>query len=157
MLTFLIAHRRAAFTVFACVAMGLLAIDPTWSRAAAEWISPLMSEEEIDAPTHTDAELDEMREETQRRIEVKESIIANLIAKRMTLSEATDRFMLLNERRPDFLAAIRATYPGHTDREKMARNVIAFIQSRTTPGQREILLRELEDELNRMENSSGAE
>ena len=86
-----------------------------------------------------------------RRIEVKESIAWDLVAGRTTLADATARFMLLNEPYPYYLQMIRDTYPGSTDQERTARNVMDYTLGRVTDRrERERLAGRFEGELRTM-------
>ncbi len=150
MLTFLRTLRRFPLVVV-FVALGVLAVHPTWASAIGVdvWNLPALKEQ-LRESTDTDERLNEDRDDVRRRIEVKELIIADLIARRTTLAEATERFTVLNESRPQYLTVIRSKYPGETDQEKMARNVIGFAQLRVAPAERDALNRRLEMELRQM-------
>ena len=59
--------------------------------------------------------------------EAKQALVNDLIAGRTTLAEVTAQFMLLNHDRQAAMDVIRRKFPGATDEEKTARNVIAFV------------------------------
>lgn len=65
-------------------------------------------------------------QEVRRRIQIKESLIHQLIAGRTTLEEVTTQFLMMNQCRPGYMAVIRASYPGDSDEERTARNVIGY-------------------------------
>jgi hypothetical protein len=67
--------------------------------------------------------------EIHRRIGIKESLVAALIAGRTTLAAVTEQFLVLNQLRPEYMMVIRLTWPGNTDEEKTAHNVIAYVSS----------------------------
>jgi len=79
-----------------------------------------------------DAEFREILEvvnrEIQRRIAIKEALIAELIAGRVTLAATTEQFLTMNQDRPEYMMIIRASYPGRTDYEKSAYNVISYAE-----------------------------
>jgi hypothetical protein len=82
------------------------------------------------------------------RIAIKEALVADLIDGRATLAEVTAQFTVLNQSRPDYLDIIRATTPGDTDEERMARNVIDHVRHRVAdPAKRDRLRCRLECEL----------
>jgi hypothetical protein len=74
-------------------------------------------------------ELERQDETVMRRIAVKEAIVADLIAERVSLVEAAAQFRALNAGRRDYLTVIRSTYPGRTDDERICHNVIAFVEA----------------------------
>jgi hypothetical protein len=89
-------------------------------------------------PSATDVPHDELRradELERRRIacagrqEIRDHIIRDVIAGRLSLEEAGERFQQLNEADPHFSWAVfRAAYPGATDDERCRRQVIAFVR-----------------------------
>jgi hypothetical protein len=83
----------------------------------------------LDQDVRHHRELDAKDVEVLRRIEIKEGVIADLIAGRMSLPEATTHFKVLNIGRPDYMTIIRAGYPGATDDERLSRNVLAFVEA----------------------------
>jgi hypothetical protein len=89
----------------------------------------------------------------RQRIEAKEAVVRELIAGRVTLPEATARFMALNQSHPEYLRMIRENYPGSSDEEKTARNVIDYSLGRTDDrGERDRLGRRLNAELRTLVN-----
>ncbi|AWM41686.1 hypothetical protein GobsT_72270 [Gemmata obscuriglobus] len=102
--------------------------------------------DQVRAATDESARLSAEDDTVLNRIAVKESIVRELIEGRATLTEATDRFAQLNAARPQALNAIRFAYPGTTDREKTARNVISFALGRTPAAARAALSERLEAE-----------
>jgi hypothetical protein len=73
-----------------------------------------------------DAVLVGVKQELERR----HVLADDLIAGRLTLAQATDAHMALNESRPGHLATLRTAYPGNTDRECAARQAVAFTRDR---------------------------
>jgi hypothetical protein len=67
------------------------------------------------------------------RIAYKEALITELIEGRATLADIAAEFLRLNRESPSALAAVRTQFPGETDEEKHAHNVIGFVQIRNLP------------------------
>lgn len=151
MLESLFARRCALYATFAIVAVAGFAAHPTLAQSlgADVWNLPALKEQ----ARHAEAEnalLDAEDDTVRSRIRVKDGIAAELVAGRITLSEATDQFLALNESRPTQMAVIRETYPGDSDREKTARNVISYSLGHVPPHQREATVNRLEAELHSM-------
>lgn len=100
-----------------------------------------------------DREIAAESEDVQHRIAVKETIIADVLAERSDLATATARFAELNATRPECMDMIRVTFPGDTDQEKLARNVMAFCATRVSAAERAALVARLEAELTRMRSA----
>lgn len=89
-----------------------------------------------------------------RRIAIKESLIAELIAGRATLAEVAARFLELNEDEPGYLLILRSAVPGDSDLERSARNVIDYAAHRVTdPAHQTDLRHRLEAELDRLQDA----
>jgi hypothetical protein len=128
------------------------AVSPGWVRSFGldVWSLPELHEE-VAAAAEQSRELQAEDDDIQQRIVVKEALIADLIAGRTTLAEVTAQFLILNKARPEYMAVIRAHFPGSTDQEKVARNVIDYARPRVAdPVRREQLVQRLEAELVRM-------
>lgn len=141
-----------ALPVFAA---GLL--HPTWAKSvgADVWNVPALNNEAraaISKNERLDAEDDQVR----RRMAVKEALVAELIAGRTSLAEVTARFAEMNATRANYVALIRETYPGATDREKAARNVIDYVFSRVPAAERAAVVRRLDAELQQIIAPSAA-
>ncbi len=142
---------------FALVGSGLLAglavltVHPTWAQAigADVWNLPALNEQ-IRTEEAEDDRLADADETVRQRIAIKEAIVADLIAGRCTLAAATDQFTELNAARPEYLTVLRTEFAGETDREKFARNVIAFTLPRVAAPERAALRARLDAELRRM-------
>lgn len=104
----------------------------------------------VEAERTEERELTAEDDDVRQRIAAKETVIADLIAGRIGLDAATERFAEMNAGRAHCLDAIRATYPGDTDEEKMARNVIAYCETRVPAAERDELTARLEAELHQM-------
>jgi hypothetical protein len=147
----LLARPRAL--VGSCLVIGavVLIAHPTLAQSigADVWNMPALKEQ-VRAADAEDDRLTSEDDDVLRRIAIKDAIVAEMIAGRTTLADATDRFTELNTGRPRYLAALRDCYPGATDQEKFARNVISFAVSRVAPEERAALSSRLETELRQM-------
>jgi hypothetical protein len=154
----LLTCRRVVTAGLVVAALGLLGAHPTWARSLGldVWNAPAL-QKELRASEGKDRELSEQSEVVLRRIAAKDTIVADLIAGRTTLARATERFAVLNAGQPEYMEAIRATFPGETDQEKCARNVIAFARMRVPAEQRDALESRLEAQLHEMLGSLAAE
>ncbi len=148
MLESLLSRPRVLVGSCVAVAVAVLAAHPSLARTigADVWNVPALKEQVRDAAAVEDRLAGE-DDEVMRRIAIKEAMIADLIAGRSTLPETTARFVELNATRPHYLAALRDSYPGATDGEKYARNVISFALARVAPHDRAALSSRLEGEL----------
>jgi len=141
----------------AVVALGLplllaAAAHPSAARSAGldVWNFPRL-EREFDAATEQSRHLTDADADIQQRIAYKDVLITELIEGRATLPEVTSQFLVLNESHPEYMAVIRADYPGRTDQEKAARNVIGHVRARVTnPVERARGLGRLQAELEQM-------
>ncbi|VTR91337.1 unnamed protein product [Gemmata massiliana] len=136
----------ATAAVLACFA--LLASQTTLARSvgADVWNVPEL-QSQLEESTEKRGQLDAQGDVIMRRIVVKEALIDDLLAGRTTLAEVTEKFTELNAPRAEYQTLIRVTYPGATDQEKAARNVISFALLRAPAGARADLAERLEDEL----------
>jgi hypothetical protein len=139
--------RRLALIAIVLVVSALV-LHPSWGQWDV-WNWPAR-EKELRAEV---AETERVRAEDAevvRRLEIKETIVAELLGRQIALPEATDRFLTLNESRPKCMSYVRATYPGATDREKMARNVIDHALLRVPAQEQPAVSARLEAELRKM-------
>lgn len=151
MLNFLFARGRVTLTGLMFVGASALALFPTWVQSVGADVWNLPSDEaSIRENARANDRITQQNDETLRRIAIKESIVEELLAGRLTLAEATDQFVEMNAARPECLNRIRAEYPGSGDREKTARNVISFAIVHTKPAERAGVQLRLERELQRM-------
>jgi hypothetical protein len=65
-----------------------------------------------------------------QRIELKEQLIAQLIEGRLSLEAVAAEFLRINQESWPCLRAVRDNFPGATDEEKSARNVIYYALGR---------------------------
>lgn len=84
--------------------------------------------EELNAEVELGESLELVNVEIQRRIAIKEGLVADLIAGRTTLACVAEQFLALNQGRPEYMRVIRVTYPGASDFEKSAHNVIGYVE-----------------------------
>lgn len=135
-----------AVTVF-----GLLAGHPTLARSVGVdvWNVPELTAQLREAEGESER-LDAEDDAIQHRIAIKETIIRELIAGRATLAEATAKFAEMNATRPGSMTMIRMSYPGTTDHEKTAYNVISYAVARVPHATRSALSHRLDTELQRM-------
>lgn len=94
-------------------------------------------------------ELEATRQEGLRLLEVQEMLVQRLIAGRVSLAEVTNQLLMMHQNHPAWLAVLRAEFPGNSDEEKTARNVIgwvAFELSRSNPDKQAEVLARLESE-----------
>jgi hypothetical protein len=71
-------------------------------------------------------ELDETIQDLRRRIELKDRLVAELLAGRATLADVTAQFLAMNQGHPEHMAVVRSYYAGATDTERTARNVMNY-------------------------------
>ena len=151
MLESLLARSRVLICSCVVVGAGVLFVHPTWAQALGVdvWNVPAL-EKKVRASADERDWLSNEDGEVLHRIAIKESIITELIQERTTLAEATERFLALNAAHPNYLEALRNSFPGATDYEKYARNVISFAVPRVAPHERDALSSRLEAELQQM-------
>jgi hypothetical protein len=129
----------------------LLALSAAAVAAHSRWGTSLIAEaldargarvelrEEVELQDH----LALVNRDILHRIAIKNDLIAELIAGRTTLPEVTQKFLVMNQSHSEYMTSIRATYPGDTDEEKTAQNVLGYIQAelaRETPARRAEIL-----------------
>jgi hypothetical protein len=100
--------------------------------AMALWVAPAAREEarlqaQIAVLAEEAAEMDVTRDAIRSRTALKRALVGDLVAGRVTLAEATGRFLAFNRGDPVYLNAIRWKHPGRTDEESQARNVVANV------------------------------
>jgi hypothetical protein len=130
-LTWLLSSRRRVALALSLVVVALPAANPKWARSVGldVWNFSRLEQEAEEARAES-LDLIVTDGEVQQRIAVKEALISDLIEGRTTLAEVTDRFAAMNKAYPEYVAVIRANFAGRTDRERTARNVIAYARCR---------------------------
>jgi TnpA family transposase len=141
----------------------MFGVSPQWLIApaavavvlAALVVSPETGDVERDVATYADAEeiavrrdLQARQEAVAARIAFKDELIGRLIAGQATLTEVSGEFLRMNEGTVA-MALIRDRYPGSSDEEKTAHNVLEYVRVRKLPAEQnarvfERLLREYE-------------
>jgi hypothetical protein len=116
----------ALIVLLALVAVGGV-LERTTSLLTAA-IQPHVVADEASRDAALTSELDETARDLRRRIELKDRLVADLLAGRATMAEVTSQFLAMNHERPEYLAVVRFHYPGATDTEKAARNVIGYAE-----------------------------
>jgi len=112
-------------------------------------------EEEEQAGDRYDAEYGPLAD----RIRVKDDVTADLLAGRLTLAAATDRFLELNGENPHTTTLLRSCYHATDPRELAARNVLDFAAVSPAPprgGDKAAALRQLSAEFARLFPAAGA-
>jgi hypothetical protein len=68
------------------------------------------------------------QETVSDRRQARRETLEALVAGRLTLLQAASRFKGLNERPPECMTAVRSTYEGASDEERLCRQVIAGVR-----------------------------
>jgi hypothetical protein len=107
------------------------AANPSWTATLGVdvWNLPELREKEK-AAAEKDQALETAQAEIRLRIDTKEALVGDLLARRRGLEDVATQFLVLNEGYEELLFVIRQIYPGASDEEKMLWNVIDFAQSR---------------------------
>jgi hypothetical protein len=102
-------------------------------------------------------QLDLIDQELRRHIRIKDQLIIELIAGKKTLTEVTTEFLVLNQSQAATMDVLRREYPGLTDEEKIARNVIEYATAdldHSYADQKEVVLARLEAEFEQLQKRS---
>lgn len=78
-------------------------------------------------------ELARVEEVTVRRTAVRTETVSDLIAGRIGVDEAVQRFVELNRMAPPTLQRVRERYAGDTDEERAGRQLAGHLTARRTP------------------------
>jgi len=78
-------------------------------------------------------ELERVGEVVVRRTAVRTEAVNDLLAGRIQIDEAVRRFIDLNHSSPETLEHVRERYPGNTDEERAAWQLIGHLRCRRTP------------------------
>ena len=138
---------------------GVFAASPAWARSVGldVWNVSALARQQREAVERR-AELTAAQAEISQRIGLKEAVVGELVAGRTTLADATAEFLALNESHPEYVAMIRDSYPGSTDEERTARNVIGYAVMRAdNPVEYDRLSRRLDAELQAMLDGRAAQ
>jgi hypothetical protein len=147
---------RTIVTILGVV--GILAVVVPGPVEAGAVVADLWNWHEIQDITAHDIEHTrqlEVEDETiQKRIDIKEALINDLIAGRATLADVCSEFHRLNEAREVYMYTLRRSYPDASDTEIIARNVINFTTDRIAdPARRATMLAQLEREMVQMQTN----
>ncbi|MCE9562794.1 MAG: hypothetical protein K8U57_12175 [Planctomycetes bacterium] len=114
--------------IFLMIPVAAFAANSEWGASlVVDMFHPQSVREELKNEEELSENLEVVNREIQRRIAIKEALVAELIAGRTTLAAVSDEFLALNRPRQEYMTIIRATYPGNTDEEKSAHNVIGYV------------------------------
>lgn len=147
--------RYAAYV--AIVPVVALVSNSGWAvTAVVNAVQPHDHRIELQSQIEFGLQLDVIDKELRRQIEIKDTLIDELIAGETTLSEVTSQFLIMNRNQPTSMSLVQRDYPGATDEEKTARNVISFATaelSKGCPDRKAEVLAHLEAEFERIQNS----
>ena len=141
-----------ATVVLGLVLAGASYSHPSWSEQLGLdfWSVPSLRDT-IARHQRQHAQLDAEDQVVLERIAVKQSIIGELVAGRVGLTEAAARFRALNAARPVYQSVIRHTYGGESEAECYCRNVLDFVAADLRDdARRGDVLRRLTGELERL-------
>lgn len=151
-------RRAAALSALLFAPIAVYAAAPGWAEHVGldVWNVPTLREE-VEVETRRGHDLSAHDEDIRQRIEVKEILVADLIAGRATLAEVTAQFLALNRGRPYYMETLRETYPAATDEQTTALAVLGFVTPRLADEpldrQAEVSAR-LEAELSRIDDAA---
>jgi hypothetical protein len=135
-------RRRTKWLAACAAAVGLGPWLPGWLTAAGldVWNAASLHRQ-VAANLREEARITAEIADVQNQILVKERVVEELVAGRMTLAEATDQFEAMVTLQPRTAKGLRMMYPdAATDRERVARHVVDYSRSRLTdPDERERL------------------
>jgi len=77
--------------------------------------------------------IDQDDEHVMRRVAIREEVIRDLVARRITFEQATQRYVELNRTHPSALANLRRIYAGRTDEERAARQLVTHMRNSGIP------------------------
>lgn len=152
--------RIASLGLLLLAPVAVAAAAPDWAAAVGLdlWNLPALHSE-VEHQLARERNLDVEDDGIRRRIEVKETLVAELIAGQTTLAEVTDQFLTLNRPHENYMHALRSAYPAATDDETIARAVLGFVSARVQslpPNQREEVTARLDAQLGRFLEAHGA-
>ena len=115
------------FTLVVVVPVGAAIVRPTWANAVGldVWNLPTLHHQ-IDSERERDRDLCIEQSEVLERIELKEKMIDRLLSGNSTLAETSEQFLAMDREKGGFLEVILEMYPGASDEEKMANNIIRY-------------------------------
>jgi hypothetical protein len=122
-LTRLFAAALVAIGLFA----GALSVRPAWLSAAGLdfWNLPELYAC-LESATRRSDELEQHSREIFGRIDAKQKVLRALSEDDLSLVEAAARFGEVNSQSPEAVAYVRDMYPGHSDEERLCRQVLSW-------------------------------
>lgn len=139
--------RSTLWVALLLVLVVTLTISPSWAAwiGLEHWSLPAM-QRNLEECLHEREELEMDDEHLLQKIAIKECIVNELIARRITLAEAVDQLARLMT--PRDYEILRYVGRGQTDHERIARSVLAYVPPRVDDAaERARLLRQLDAEL----------
>ena len=110
------------------VVLGVLVLSyPVWSGESYSELGDLWGNSQMRSQNRY-RELQAKQDEVNRRLEHRQAILENVLARQMTLWEAADHFLALNQSDHTCVDNMRYMFPGLNDRECAARQVIAHLK-----------------------------
>ena len=121
-------HRLMAATGVVLILIGVVAVRLS-AIGFDFWNAPKL-QAELRTEESLDHLLDSKSELVARRTAAKDAIVQDLADGRLDLVQAANQFSGLYESPSDFLAVLRAHYPGLSDEECIYRNTIEYASTR---------------------------
>jgi hypothetical protein len=149
----LVSVRRVVAVAAVVVPFTALAVaNPSWARAAGIDVWNVRElERDLEVANRESDRLVVEDLDILNRIHAKEALVDQVVSGRTSLADATAQFLALACDRPQFFKVIRENYPGGTDEERTACNVIDYALQRVAdPTERGILTCRLIAELAEM-------
>ena len=115
-------------------------------------------EEELRRCKQMEKELQVSSERVMRRLSLKFMIAEDLVEQRITLKEATSKFIALNRMDPELMSTTCSLYPSASEEESVARQVISFVRNnqQSESSRSTETLKHLEQELQQLGRASAA-
>jgi hypothetical protein len=107
---------------------GFIASNTTWAEDVGldVWNVPDL-QDRVAACESREVELDRKYATVGRRLDQRHEVVADLLAGRITADEAHARFLDANLSHPQATAFLRNRWPGRSDEEKTARQLVMFV------------------------------
>ena len=86
------------------------------------------AELDLEAESNTGQRLDDARRNLLQRTAIKRFLVAEFTAGRISLADAADGFLIVDQGSSQALPDLRRLFAGRTDRERAARSVIAWVR-----------------------------
>ncbi|MCS6866201.1 MAG: hypothetical protein RMJ56_12815 [Gemmataceae bacterium] len=148
--------RHALIVTLLLGTVGTVTMNPSWAaRIGVErWCLPAL-QQHLEECVEQRQQLEAYDEHLLQNIALKECIVNELIARRITLAEAVDQFSRLMS--PRDYEILRYVGQGHSDQERIARSVLAYVPPRVDDAaERKLLMQQLEAELSALLHGSVA-